>query len=195
MMLLERPGSVIDAGTPLSLAEYLALPEDTRAEIIDGVLRPMTRATQRHRNIQSLIAAALRACAPGDMRVLEEEIVVLSTVPVAARIPDVVVARVTPGQTWDVTSTPAVDVVLAVEVVSPSTATADHREKPREFALAGIASFWLVELAPETRVTVHHLINGAYQRIGTHRSGGDDVVSDPALPWVALTVTDLGSYS
>lgn len=47
MLLLERPaGEVLN--TQLTLAEYLALPEDSRYEIVDGLLRPMTRSGKRN---------------------------------------------------------------------------------------------------------------------------------------------------
>lgn len=190
----------IGAGEAMSLAEFLGLPDDTRAEIVDGVIRPMTRSNQKQRNIQSLLAAALRAQAPAGHRVLEEEVVVLIEVPATARIPDVVVIRAEPGRTWDTNHTPAADVALAVEVVSPTTATADRVEKPVQYALAGIPAFWRIEVDPRIEVVVHRLVEVAaggtlqrrYEETGRFVAG--HTVVDETLPWLAVAVDALGRY-
>lgn len=88
----------------------------------------------------------------------EEEVVVLAEVHATARIPDVVVISAAPDRTWDTNNTPAVEVLLAVDVVSPTTATADRVEKPLQYALAGIPSFWRIEVDPEVTVVVHRLV-------------------------------------
>lgn len=199
-MLAAEVAERIGMGTPMPLEEFLALPEDARAEIVDGVVRPMTRSNQKHRNIQSLLAAVLRAQAPPGHRVLEEEVVVLAEVPATARIPDVVVIRSEPDRTWDTNNTPATDVVLAVEIVSPTTATADRVEKPLQYALAGIPAFWRIEVHPEIEVVVHRLVESVqdgtirrrYEVVGQHTGGGS--VVDLILPWIAVAVDDLGRY-
>ncbi len=40
------------------------------------------------------------------------------------------------------------DVVLAIEVVSPSTKTTDRFAKPGEYAAAGIPCYWRIERDP-----------------------------------------------
>lgn len=199
-MLAAELAERIGTGTPMSLSDFLALPEDARAEIVDGVVRPMTRSNQKQRNIQSLLAAVLRSLAPPGHRVLEEEVVVLAEVPATARVPDVVVIRAEPRRSWDTNNTPAVDVLLAVEVVSPTTATADRVEKPLQYALAGIPSFWRIEVDPEVTVVVHRLVETTadgtlhrrYEVKGRFAAG--DTVTDEVLPWAAVAVDDLGRY-
>jgi len=83
----------------------------------------------------------------------------------------------------------AADVLLVVEVVSSTTASADRREKTVEIALAGIPSYWRVELDPEISVTVHRLVGDAYEVAGTFARGA--VVTDPAMPRAAVEVTPL----
>jgi len=50
MALLDWPASEV-LSTSFTLAEYLALPEDSRCEIVDGVLRPMTRSGLWNRTV------------------------------------------------------------------------------------------------------------------------------------------------
>ncbi len=66
------------------------------------------------------------------------------------------------------------DVLLAVEIVSPSTRTTDRVTKPALYAEAGIPFYWLVEMTGGVRVVTHHLdvATGAYVRAAEF----DDVV-------------------
>lgn len=193
MLRLDRPSGSVEAGTPLTLAEYLALPEDTRSEIVDGVLRPMIRPSTVHRQIQRRIANALEDLCPADLTVAEEEVVILSTDPPGARIPNVVVFRDRADPTGRRNHTPVADVVLAVEVVSEGTQTADRYEKPAEYARHGIPAFWRVELEPAIVVWTYGLIDGVYQNYG--RFGVGARVKDPALSWIDIEVNDLiGKY-
>lgn len=192
MLTLDRPSGRTDAGEPLTLEEFLSLSADTRAEIVDGVLRPMTRSNKANRTVQRRIAQRLEQLAPVDLAVFEEEVVVLGVTPAAARIPDVSVVRAAVDPAGSSNHTFAADVLLVVEVVSPTTATADRREKPAEYALAGIPSFWRIELDPDISVTVHRLAGDVYEVAGTYGRG--DTVADPALPWAAVEVTPLLGY-
>jgi len=88
---------------------------------------------------------------------------------------------------------PAADVALAVEILSPRTRTVDTREKPIEYALAGIGSYWLVELEPDVTVTVHRLVDGGGYEVDAVYTAGQ-TVSDPALPWFQLDVDGLGMH-
>ena len=188
MPVLDRPIDLTSGRVALSLAEYLDLPGETRAEIVDGVLRPMTRESHRNRTVQLMLAMALRAQVPDWALVFLEEIVVLIEDPALSRIPDVVV-RSTTGYSATANNTPARDVLLAVEIVSPGTRSADLREKPVEYALAGISSFWLVQFDPDITVTVHRLVSDDYEVARVFGRG--EIVRDATLPWVAIEVTPL----
>lgn len=188
MLLLDRPSGRVEAGTPLTLEEYLSLPEDTRAEIVDGVLRPMVRSSKRAREVQSVLAHLLRRQKPRELRVAEEEVVVFQATPPGARIPDVVVFRATADPAGETNHTPARDVLLAVEVVSPGTQTADRYEKPGEYARNRIPAFWRVELDPSISVTVYRLVDGVYRDEGVYTRGG--LLKDPTLDWLSVEVND-----
>ena len=69
MLVLDRPTGAVDAGTPVSLEEYLALPEDTRCEIVDGVLRPMVRPSKLHREVQLQLVNILKSQRAGGLQV------------------------------------------------------------------------------------------------------------------------------
>jgi hypothetical protein len=63
--LLTRTGSGIELPvSQLTLDEYLALPEETRAEIVDGMLRPMVRADKRGRTVQRRLASVIEGQLP-----------------------------------------------------------------------------------------------------------------------------------
>lgn len=194
MLLLDRPTGQVDAGTPLTLDEYLTLPEDTRAEIVDGVLRPMTRASKKGREVQRRLASLLAEQKPAGVRVAEEEVVVFRATPPEARIPDIVVFRAGADLAGETNHTMASDVLLVVEVVSPGSQTADRYEKPAEYARNRIPSFWRIELEPSISVNVYKLVNEVYRDEGVYTRGG--LIKDPTLEWLSVEVHDLlGDYA
>jgi Uma2 family endonuclease len=174
---------------PMTLDEYLALPEDTRCEIVDGVPRPMVRPNKVHREVQRQLANALEGSCPPEWAVSEEEVVTISASPAHARISDVMVYRADDDPTGRRNHTAAPDVLLIVEVVSPNTQTADRYEKPGEYARAGIPAFWRIELDPAIVVWTHRLVDGVYHDQGQFELG--DRLEDSSLPWFSVEVRDL----
>lgn len=194
MLLMDRPTGRVEASTPLTLDEYLALPEDARAEIVDGVLRPMTRTNKLHRMVQRRLATLIETQKKPELRVAEEEIVVFEVKPPTARIPDVVLFKAERDPDGLTNSTPTSEVLLAVEIVSPTTATADRFEKPAEYARNGIPSFWRIELEPDIMIHVHELAGDTYRE--WRRFHRRSVVTDPNLPWIKIDVGELlGDYA
>lgn len=195
MALLMRTANGFELpASQLTLDEYLALPDDTRVEIVDGVLRPMVRSSKKSREVQSVLTGLLRTQKPGELRVAEEEVVVLREAPPDARIPDVAVFRPRSDLAGVTNFTPARDVLLVVEVVSPASQTADRYEKPGEYARAGIPAYWRIELEPSISVHVYRLIDQVYRDEGGYTRGG--LIKDPTLPWLSIEVNDLlGDYA
>jgi Uma2 family endonuclease len=196
MVLLARTSTgVSQLVSQLTLDEYLSLPEESPYEIVDGVLRPMVRSSKENREVQSVLTGLLRAQKPGGLRVAEEEVLVLREDPPDARIPDVVVFRASSDPAARKTNhTAAESVLLVVEVVSPSSQTADRYEKPGEYARAGIPAFWRIELEPSISVHVYRLIDEVYRDEGVYTRGG--LIKDPTLPWLSIEVNDLlGDYA
>jgi hypothetical protein len=97
MLLVEQSsGRTVDVNAQLTLEEYLALPDDSRCEVVEGILRPMSRTTTDGRRVQRRLTNALEAQCPPDLQVEFVEIVVFHEVPPDAR--DTRRQRVRPGR-------------------------------------------------------------------------------------------------
>ncbi|MGH3679703.1 MAG: Uma2 family endonuclease [Natronosporangium sp.] len=194
-MLLREPltGIVCPAG-PLALDEYLTLPDDTRCEIVDGMVRPMARPDRRSREVRRRLAEGLCRARPAWLQEAVEEVVVLGSAPPVARIPDLALFRADADPAGETNHTFAADVLLVVEVVSPGSQTADRYEKPAEYARNGIPSFWRIELEPDISVHVYRLVDEVYRDEGVYTRGG--LIKDPTLEWLSIEVNDLlGDYA
>ena len=90
------------------------------------------------------------------------------------RIPDLTVwSETQPSTVW----LPVTDLLLIVEIVSPSSAAMDEVVKVREYARAGIPRYWMVEQDAAQTVTMHTLAgNGTY-----------DVAAKMPLAWLLQT--------
>ena len=104
--------------------------------------------------------------------------------PHRGRIPDVVVARASPALLRGGARLTAADVVLAVEVESPTSRGRDRLAKPAQYGQAGIPSFWRVE--PEVpRITAYALRGGVYVEVGA-ASGADALRLEEPFPVVVV---------
>lgn len=61
---------------------------------------------------------------------------------------------------------PAGDVLLAVEVMSPSSVTDDRLTKPAQYARAGIGHYWRLERQDQPVLVTHELAGEAYRETG-----------------------------
>lgn len=153
-----------------TVVDYLAWPDDMRCELIGGEIYDMSPApTVAHQDAALGLSSALRAalktrrsgggCGPIDVcQVIISPIdVVLDKTTVVQ--PDIVVvcdaAKLANGRYVD----GAPD--LVVEVLSPSTALKDRREKRALYEKAGIQEYLLVDPL-ERYMEVYRLIEGVY---------------------------------
>lgn len=104
------------------------------------------------------------------------------------RIADVVVVR-EELVTRDVLAASPEDVVLAVEVVSPSSVTTDRVTEPTQYAAVGIDHYWRVEPSEGPLLAVYERVGGSYVERGTW-PGGQEAVLERAFP-VRLVTRDL----
>ena len=163
------------------LDDLLTVPEDgSRYEIIDGSLHVSPPLTPRHQLAATAVQLALHAAAPSDVLVLaggagihtrraDRETEFL--------IPDVLIIGRDAAGTGESAFRPE-DVVLVVEVVTPSSITNDLVTKRSLYALLGVPWYWIAELDP-VRLTILRLHEGAY--VEDAQLARDDIVelTDP----------------
>jgi Uma2 family endonuclease len=161
-----------------TIADVDALPErdGVRYELVDGVVAMMTPARGRHQTACRRLANVLEATAPPGFAVFEGVGVVLA--PDQRPIPDVVVLRGTSLDT-ELFNFPADLVVLAVEVVSPSTRSDDRFRKPGLYAQAGIPCYLRVELDPVHVVAYRLGTDGVYEDAGRAEPGEILTLTEP----------------
>ena len=139
-----------------------------RVEILDGALLMVPQPDVVHDGVCTRLIVALdRAC--------PSHLVVGSKVGVSYgssyRVPDVI-AYLRDRRRHGYRLKPA-DLVLAVEVMSPSSVRTDRHDKPAEYAEVGIANYWRVEIDPEPILFAYALRDGVYVEVAKVR--GDDV--------------------
>ncbi len=132
------------------LAEVGILTEDDRVELIEGEILDMAAIGSRHAGVLRRIAALLR-------RLLGDAVILAVQDPLEVQDdiqpqPDLMVLRPRADFYTESHPTPA-DVLLLIEVADTSIGY-DRTEKADLYAAAGIAEYWLVDVARQ-RVFVH----------------------------------------
>ncbi len=183
----------------LTFEEYLTYEDgtDTRYELVDGELIPMSLGTGKHGAIIRFIVNQF------------ENSLAQSQKPWVP-LPALVGVRSPRGRSWDTSRIPDVTVLplaqweamadreaiinfneppplLVVEVVSPSTQTDDYRSKRSEYGLLGISEYWIVDPIAQ-KVTVCMLDHEFYDVIEFQ---GEDRIQSPTFPDLALTATQV----
>ncbi|MGG7573360.1 Uma2 family endonuclease [Streptomyces sirii] len=160
-------------------------------QLIDGSLVFVSPQREIHSLMLYLLEHGLRATAPDEFRVRREMTVVLDER--NGPEPDVSVIRADAVTGPHMTRYQARDVILAIEVVSPESASRDRTTKPRKYADAGIENFWRVEENGSSGRPVVHVyeldpVTGAYVHAGMHR---DRIKVDVPYPIdIDLTIVD-----
>lgn len=154
-----------DYRTPLTAAEYAALPEDldgVRYELAEGWLMMSPRPIPDHQDGIALLRDQLVPQLPG-YKVLQEVDIDLELAPPdqpgTVRVPDLVVVDRTAHLRVrrERTLLRAREVLLAVEFLSPGSPRIDKVVKHHEYAEAGIGHYWIVDLHDGPSLTECHL--------------------------------------
>ncbi|MBD1842489.1 Uma2 family endonuclease [Cyanobacteria bacterium FACHB-63] len=185
----------------LTFEEYLAYDDstDTRYELVDGELVPMSLGTGKHGAIIRFVVRQFedelaRSCQPW--------------VP----LPALVGVRSPRGRNWDTSRIPDVTVlmtaqwdamsdreavivinlneppsILVVEVVSPSTKTDDYHSKRSEYGLLEIPEYWIIDPLEE-KITLCILEHQFYD---STEFRGNDLIQSFTFPDLNLTVTQI----
>ncbi|MEV4705989.1 Uma2 family endonuclease [Actinoplanes sp. NPDC049316] len=132
-----------------------ALPDDGfRRELLDGVLLASPSPTDIHQVIAARLVVALEDGCPEDLHVTQA--VEIRINPRRSFIPHVLVTTDEAASRGGRFYTPE-EVVLAVEIVSPTSQSMDRVMKPALYAKAGIPHYWLVETQGGLEVQTYRL--------------------------------------
>ena len=183
----------------LTFEEYLAYDDstDTRYELVDGELVPMSLGTGKHGAIIRFV-----------VRQFEDELA-RSGQPWVP-LPALVGVRSPRGRSWDTSRIPDVTVltavqwdamsdreavinlnepppILVVEVVSPSTKTDDYRSKRSEYGLLEIPEYWIIDPL-EAKITLCILEHQFYD---STEFRDDDLIRSLTFSDLNLTVAQI----
>jgi Uma2 family endonuclease len=154
--------SVMPRDHEWTVADLAHTPDDgLRYELVDGVLLVSPAPTNRHQIAVGELHLLLRAACPPDVRVM---LAPTDYQPTDRRSlqPDLLVAR-----RADVGDDPiSAPLLLAVEVLSPSTRAVDLLLKHGVYAESGVASYWVVDPSVPS-VRAWRLTDGAYVEVGS----------------------------
>jgi Uma2 family endonuclease len=142
------------------------MPESTRHhELIDGVLIVPPAPSNVHQSIAARLMVTLDASCPPECDVTQGVEIRISTT--RSLIPDVVATTATAAARQTGKFAPH-EIVLAVEVISPSSVTMDQITKSALYAQAGIPFYWLVDIEPRIAIRTFCLdpTDGLYQPTG-----------------------------
>lgn len=169
---------------PWTVDDLYGFPEShARIELVDGALVVTPSPSAGHQIVLSRLSPMLQTQFGDEFAVLENLGVDMGT---SLRIPDLVVVRVEDLDPRRDRLDPST-VVLAVEVVSPSSASQDRLVKPAQYAAVGIPAFWRIETTPKIALSAYGLRGDVYAELGTW-SGSE--IAMPREPF-AVSV-DLG---
>jgi Uma2 family endonuclease len=158
-----------------------ALPDDgVRRELLDGVLLVSPSPTDIHQIIAGKLMVALDESCPAEFQVTQGVEIRISSR--RSFIPDVLVATDEAAQRRSRIYAPH-EVLLAVEIVSPSSLSMDRITKHALYAAAGIPFYWRIEttdgLVVDTfKIDPEHQI---YRPTGTFNAVNSVIATDE--PW------------
>lgn len=177
--LLMTTAPIFAQGDPWTIDDLERLPDDVHLQILDGSLLVSPSPTSLHQRAAHQLADQLLERMPAE---LDVQLAPGVQVKVSYLEPDVAVVR-TAVADRNVKRFQADDVLLVVEVISPSNAGLDRREKPVRYAEAGIPHFWRVEIEGDRSpyVVRYGLVGGEYVELGTVWAGEEQAV-DVSFP-------------
>jgi Uma2 family endonuclease len=149
----------------LTVADYLALPEDSesRFELQEGNLVMSPRPMPDHQASEFELGFQLRSSLPAHLQIAPDVDIDLELLPDGqpgtVRAPDLAIVLKTAMER--VRSQGGIlrasEVILAVEIISPSSRRTDSLIKHAEYADAGIGHYWIVDLDDGPGLTACHL--------------------------------------
>lgn len=150
---------------PLTVAEYLEIGEvePGYAELAEGRLELSPSPVFDHGGAAFELGVQLRPQLPAELRIILDMDVDLqlaaADAPGTVRRPDLIVVRRAAGMRIRAEGglVLASEVVVAVEIISPSSRRLDNVGKRHEYADAGIPRYWIVDLDEPVSLVACHL--------------------------------------
>lgn len=161
-LLPQDPPSVMPRDHEWTVADLDQLPDDgLRYELCDGVLLVSGSPSKAHQRAQRGLFALLLRATPPDHEVF---VAPMAFQPTDRRSfqPDLLLAR-RDDPSDDAVRTP---LLLAVEVLSPSTRSVDLLLELGVYAESGVQAYWVVDPL-EPSITAWSLVDGTYAEAGT----------------------------
>ncbi|GAA2382119.1 Uma2 family endonuclease [Nonomuraea africana] len=161
--------TVLPGEPPFTVDDLLKFPDDgNRYELFNGSLLVSPAPLPLHQRVIRRLELILDVAAPDALEPL-------STVNLRVDdrnyyIPDLVVVPTESVETAGLMFRPA-EVLLAVEVVSPSTQARDRALKREAYAAAGIPVYWRIELSEGPTLYTYQLDKDAYEAPVIHKAG------------------------
>jgi Uma2 family endonuclease len=168
MGIMTATNAAIPRGRPFTVADLEAMPDDgNRYELIDGMLIVSPAPGWAHQEMGLTAYVVLRAACPRDNRVIAAPFA-LQPASDSEVQPDVLVARfadLTPKLL-------PVPPLLAVEVLSHSTALHDRNTKMAFYERIGVPSYWLLDPTEPGALTAFELTDDGYRQLA-HVTGDE----------------------
>ncbi|MEV4017857.1 Uma2 family endonuclease [Nonomuraea angiospora] len=172
------PGhTVLPGRPPYTVDDLLGFPDDgNRYELFNGSLLASPAPTKLHQIAITELVVILAVAAPPTLKVLST--VNLRITDRDYYIPDIVVVPKASIHTDPLMFSPE-EILLAVEVASPSTKTKDMVLKAHEYAAAGIPSYWRIEPDEGPTLYVHELSGKSYGPPTAYKAGSVASLTTP----------------
>ncbi|MEV0993523.1 Uma2 family endonuclease [Nonomuraea sp. NPDC050202] len=169
MATIEPTGRTGFPSAPFTVEDLLEFPDDgNRYELFNGSLLVSPAPTPRHQRVITRLLLILQTAAPPGLECLTTVNVRRSNENLF--IPHLVVVPEQVSEGVDLMYSPS-DLLLAVEVVSPSSKTHDRATKVAAYAEAGIPIYWRVEPMEGPTVYVYELDGNSYSGPVAHKAG------------------------
>ncbi|TDE49744.1 Uma2 family endonuclease [Nonomuraea mesophila] len=161
--------TVLPGAPPFTVDDLLEFPDDgNRYELFNGSLLVSPSPAPPHQRALYRLQRILDDASPPELEPLSTVNVRLTDKDFV--IPDLVVVPEEASETVGLMFSPA-DLLLAVEVGSPSTIMVDEGTKAILYAKAGVPSYWRIELANEPTLYVHELNGDTYDPPVAYKAG------------------------
>jgi len=173
VMTMTQPLVYPEALAPWTVEDLDRLPVDNgqRYELVDGTLLMSPMPAIPHLRVTNRLHRLLDRQAPQDVEVGENAGITIGG-PRTCFVPDIFVVKGSAYDSDDKELNPA-DVLMVVEVLSPSNSGIDLVLKRHYYARVGIPSYWIVDQKGRT-LTVLRLDGDAYR---------EDAVVQPGTTW------------